>query len=213
MSKQKKIQYILVELAHHLPYSIFGVSTGLIVMGMLTSFAILVNGESMLPQASLELFHVFHPAHVLFSAVATTAMFWKHERNFIKASIVGIIGSVSICGLSDIFFPFWGGLLLGADMEFHICLIEEPGLVWTFAIVGVVSGLLVTQSFDHSTEYSHSVHVFVSSAASILYLLSFGVHDWIHVLGSVFIITIVAVMIPCCASDIVFPLACVHKKE
>ncbi len=212
MGKESKLQYVLVELALHLPYSIFGITTGLIAMGVLSFLAILARAESLLPQASMELFHVFHPAHVLMSAVATTAMFWKHEKRVLKAVIVGFIGSITICGISDILLPFLGGVILGSDMHMHICVIENPGVVFPFAVVGVIAGLLVTKSFERSTQYSHGAHVFVSSVASILYLLSFGLTDWIHLIGAVFLITIVAVMIPCCASDIAFPIACIHRN-
>ncbi len=212
MHNNSKPKQILIELIHHLPYSIFGVCIGIVFAGILTFFAILMQAEKLLPQASQELFHVFHPAHVLLSAVATTAMFWKHDnRNVVKAIFIGLFGSITICGISDIFFPYFGGLILGNSMHFHICIIEEPGLVFPFAIVGVLAGLAVTKSFEKSTEYSHSAHVFLSSVASILYLLSYGLQDWIHSLGAVFIITILAVMIPCCASDIAFPLACTHR--
>ena len=212
MAKESKSRYVLVELAYHLPYSIFGITVGLIAMGVLTFFAILMDAEGRLALASGELFHVFHPAHVLISAVATTAMYWKHEKRLIKAIFVGLIGSVVICALSDIFFPFVGGLSIGSNMSMHICIIEEPGLVFPFALIGVVAGLLVPQSFEKSTQYSHSAHIFISSAASILYLLGYGLTDWIHALGAVFFIIIIAVMIPCCVSDIVFPLTCVHRN-
>jgi len=211
MAKESKLRYVLVELGYHLPYSIFGITVGLIATGILSFFAILMRSEHILPMASSELFHVIHPAHILISAVATTAMFWKHEKTILKAACVGFIGSISICAISDIFLPFIGGLSLGSNMNMHICIIENPGSVFPFAIVGVAAGLLVTKSFEKSTQYSHSAHVFLSSAASILYLLGFGLTDWIHSIGAVFIIIIVAVMIPCCASDIVFPLACVHR--
>ncbi|MCK5013280.1 MAG: hypothetical protein KAS66_05640 [Candidatus Omnitrophica bacterium] len=211
MVKESKLRYVLVELAYHLPYSIFGITLGLLLMGILSFLAILMRAESLLPEASMELFHVFHPAHVLISAVATTAMFYKHEKRVLKAIAVGFFGSISICGLSDIFFPFAGGLILGAEMHMHVCVIENPGLIVPFALVGAVAGLLITKSLDKSTQYSHSAHVFISSAASILYLLGFGLTDWIHVVGAVFLITIVAVMVPCCASDIIFPLVCVHR--
>jgi hypothetical protein len=212
VTKQNRFQYILIELAHHLPYSIFGVTIGIILMGLLTFIAILTQTEDRMGIASQELFHVFHPAHILFSSVATTAMFWKHEKNWIKAIIVGFVGSVAICGLSDIIFPLIGGLILGFPMETHICILEEPGLIYPYAIMGIVSGFLVTETFERSTEYSHSAHVFVSSVASTLYLIAYGVTDWIHVGGAIFVITILAVMIPCCASDIAFPLFCLHKN-
>ena len=211
MGQESKLRYVLVELGYHLPYSIFGITVGLIAMGVLSFFAILMSAESLLPTASSALFHVFHPAHVLISAVATTAMFWKHEKRILKAAVVGLVGSVTICAISDIFLPIIGGSILGSNMLVHICILEEPGLVFPFAVIGVVAGLLITKSFEKSTQYSHSAHVFVSSAASILYLLGFGLTDWIHSIGAVFLVIIVAVMIPCCASDIVFPLACVHR--
>ena len=59
--KQHKFKYVIVELAHHLPFSIFGVTVGLIVMGFLTFFATLMQAETFLPEASEELFHIFHP--------------------------------------------------------------------------------------------------------------------------------------------------------
>ncbi len=211
MTKESKLRYVLVELAYHLPYSIFGITAGLVAMGVLSFLAILMQAEALLPEASIELFHVFHPAHMLISAVATTAMFYKHEKRIVKAVIVGFIGSVTICGISDIIFPFIGGLMLGQEMEMHICILANPNLVFPFLVVGVVAGLLLPQTSEKATQYSHSAHVFVSSAASILYLVGFGFTDWIHAVGAVFIITIIAVMIPCCVSDIVFPIACVHR--
>jgi hypothetical protein len=39
-----------------------------------------------------------------------------------------------------------------------------------------------------------------------MYLVAFGFEDWIGNLGMVFIFMTVAVMGPCCVSDIVFPL-------
>ncbi len=30
-----------------------------------------------------ELFYITHASHILFSAVATTAMFWKHEKKIL----------------------------------------------------------------------------------------------------------------------------------
>lgn len=212
VKEKKSAAYVLLELMHHLPYSIFGVTISLLLMGLMTFLAILIQSEGLLPQASSELFHVFHPAHVLFSAVASTAMFWKHEKNLIKAILIGLLGSITICGLSDIIFPLVGGFILGSDMHMHVCIIEAPFSIIPFAIVGVLAGLAATESFERSTEYSHSAHVFISSVASILYLIGYGVHDWIHVIGGVFLVTIIAVMIPCCASDIIFPIACLHKN-
>ncbi len=213
MKKDNKAKYILVELAHHLPYSIIGAMIALILMGVLTFFAVLMKAENLLPKATREFFHILHPVHILFSSVATTAMFWKHEKNIVKAVTIGFFGSILICGISDIILPFLGGIIFGANMIMHVCIIQKPLLILPFAIVGVLAGLLVTKSVEHSTEYSHSAHVLISSLASISYLLAYGLQDWIHMVGGVFIVTVLAVMVPCCASDIAFPLYCVNKKN
>ncbi len=209
--KENKFQYILVELGHHLPYTIFGVTMGLMLMGILTFFGILLRSEELLPQAAQELFHVSHASHILFSAVATTAMFWKHEKRMLKAMIVGFLGSIGICALSDTIFPTIGGNILGMGMKMHICVIEHPFLIIPFAVVGVIAGFLIPGSIEKSTEYSHSVHVLFSSISAILYLIAFGLNEWIHLLGGVFLVTVMSVMVPCCVSGIVFPLWCVHR--
>ncbi|MBU1997710.1 MAG: hypothetical protein KKF78_11240 [Candidatus Omnitrophica bacterium] len=184
--KNNKAKYVLLELINHLPFSIFGVVSGIIMIGLLTFVAIVSGGEGLLKHASGELFHVFHPVHVLLSAVATTAMYWKHERSLWKAIIIGLLGSILICGLSDTVFPILGGIILGADMHIHICLFEHSLLVLPFAILGIVVGLTIGNTLERPTEYSHSMHVFVSSAASILYLLSYGLDSWVYSLGGGF---------------------------
>ena len=209
--RENKFEYILVELGHHLPYTIFGVTIGLMLMGILTFFSVLMRSEDLLPTASFELFHVSHASHILFSAVATTAMFWKHEKRRLKAFLVGSLGSIGICALSDSIFPTIGGTLLGMNMRMHICIIEHPFLIIPFAAVGVMGGFLIPGAIEKSTEYSHSVHVLLSSISAILYLISFGMTEWIHMLGGIFLVTVVSVMVPCCLSGIAFPLWCVHR--
>ena len=211
MKEESKLKYIFVELVHHLPFSIFGVILSILLLGLLSFFVTIMRAQDISAAAFGELFHIFHPVHILFSAVATTSMFWKHERSIVKAVFIGFIGSVFICGLSDIILPFCGGILLGREMQLHICFIRHPVLILTFSSVGILAGLLINKNTRHSTEYSHSAHVFISSSASILYLISYGLTDWTHLIGAVFLIAVFAVMIPCCASDIVFPLACTHR--
>ncbi|NQT75254.1 MAG: hypothetical protein HQ566_01895 [Candidatus Omnitrophica bacterium] len=213
MKEENKLRHIIIELGAHLPYSIFGVLVGVVILGLLTFFTIILDVRHLLPRASEELFHVFHPAHVLLSAVVTTAMFWKHERRLIKTLLVGFFGSVAICGLSDILLPYMGGRILGIEMHLHICILEHPHIIIPFALIGVAVGFIIPGAIEKSTEFSHSIHVLVSSMASILYLISFGVTDWIRVSGGVFLITIIAVMIPCCLSDIVFPLFFVDSGQ
>jgi len=210
----EKYRYIGKELQHHLPFSIFSVAAGLIIVGILTFITELAGIGN--PSANFEeLFHIFHPLHILFSAVATTAMFWQNERNFIKALFIGIIGSLGICGISDIFIPYIAGILLGAKMELHICVIQHSQIVLPFLALGLVAGFLAPGNIEkaHGVVFSHSSHVFVSAAASIMYLVSFGMVHWIHQIGGILVFMVLAVVIPCCTSDIVFPLLCIKNPE
>lgn len=153
------------------------------------------------------LFHLFHPIHMLFSAAATTAMFWRYERRVLKALLIGLAGAIGVCGLSDIVMPHLALRMLGKVIPWHICVVQNPGMVLSFAAVGVLLGLAASQGVRHSTFFSHSLHVFSSTMASIFYLIGpFGQLAWIDSIGAVFLFIIFAVMVPCCLSDIVFPL-------
>ncbi len=200
---ESRLAHIGSELKEHLPYTIFSALIGMILLGVLTVFL----GESRLPSAANVLFHVFHPTHILFSAAATAAMFWRHDRRLPRAIGVGFVGSVGICGLSDAVFPFLGGTFLGMKMEMHICLIRHPFLILPFAVLGIFAGFLSASAYERkSTIFSHASHVFISSMASILYLVAFGLKAWVQTIGLIFVIVVLAVMIPCCTSDIIFPL-------
>lgn len=207
---RKNIKHVLTELKDHLPYSIFSVATGMIILGLLTFGAEIIGSRS-IADPSRGLFHIFHPIHLLFSATATTAMFWRHEKRFLKAVIIGFIGAVGICGISDILIPFIAGFLLGVKMHLHICIIEHPGLIFPFVLTGIFVGFIVPDTTQKSTIFSHAAHVFVSSMASILYLIGFGLTEWIHLAGVVFVYMLLAVIIPCCTSDIIFPLLLTKK--
>lgn len=159
------------------------------------------------PSFATHLFHLFHPAHMLFSAAATTAMFRRYDRKKGKAVLVGIIGAVGICGVSDILIPHASLILLGRQTAWHICILEHPDLVLPFAAIGVLMGLWAASDVLRSTLISHSLHVFTSTMASIFYLVgSLGAVAWINDIGQVFVFVVIAVMVPCCVSDIIFPL-------
>jgi hypothetical protein len=175
---------------------------------------IAAEGGAIMSRASYSVFHIFHPIHLLFSAIATTAMFWRYERRLFKAIIVGIIGSLGVCGLSDVFIPYLGAVILGVHgVQFHWCLTAHPMLVVPFTVVGVMIGLFAAETVERCTYYSHSAHVFVSSAASLFYLISFGMTDWASRLGPVFVLLLVAVTLPCCFSDIAFPLLMIRRES
>ena len=204
---------LLEELSVHLPYSLMAatIGTGLLLF---IAWVAKLQGTSQLSEKSSEtlLFHMFHPLHLFLSAAATTAMFWRHEKRFVKALGVGFFGTVIPCGLSDYVAPFLGGRLLGVPMALHICFIEHPQLVVSAVLLGMALGFFTADRIQHSTVFSHTAHVFVSSLATTLYLVSFGMNDWGRFLVAVFSITVAGVLIPCCFSDIVFPMICIEKK-
>lgn len=159
------------------------------------------------PVFARSFFHLFHPAHMLFSAAATAAMFVRYERRLGKAVIVGLIGAVGVCGISDVVMPHMSLLVLGVTMPWHICVWEHPDLVMPFAGVGVFIGIAASSGVSKSTVISHSLHVFSSTMASIFYMVGpLGVVAWIDRIGIVFMFVILAVLVPCCLSDIVFPM-------
>ena len=207
------------EFIYHFPFSLFSASLGIIVVALITAVVSptgggepqplhVEEGHGVLPAVLGKLFHVFHPIHILFSAIATTAMFWRFERKLFKAIVIGLVGSLGVCGISDIVIPFVGGLLSGKKMHLHLCLIEHPSLIVPFAALGVVVGIIAAGVLTErkSTVFSHSSHVLVSTMASLLYLVSFGFTDWMDHIFKVLAIVVIAVLIPCCTSDIVFPL-------
>ncbi|MBU2617059.1 MAG: hypothetical protein KKI07_00055 [Euryarchaeota archaeon] len=205
-SDDSTLGHIWDELRHHVPFTAFSVCVALILLGILTmAFSL---SKVQMSECCHELFHVFHPVHILFSATATTAMFWRHERKLLRAVIIGLIGSLGICGISDVFLPFLGGTVVSTEMEFHWCLIVHPMTIVPFAIFGVLLGLVSTDVVHGrgSTIFSHSSHVFISTMATMLYLMAFGFTEWIPHIAETFLIIFLGVMIPCCTSDIIFPL-------
>jgi len=206
---------LVTEFAHHLPYTIV---SSLIAMGAVWYF-----GVTQLPKLTSAghspwewSFHILHPMHVALSAIATTSVFWRHERKLLNALLVGFFGTVIPCGLSDYFFPFLGGRLLGQPVALHVCLVEEPRLILPFVGLGIIGGLLFEERLSGSSVFSHGAHVFVSSLASLLYLVSFGFTGWltdIHLLFPVFLLVVIAVWIPCCLSDIVIPVGAAHTHS
>ncbi len=202
---------VIVELSHHLPYTII---SSLIAMGIVWYFGT-TKPETLVIQAQGS-FHILHALHVCLSAIATTSVFWRYERRVAKALVVGLLGTIVPCGLSDYLFPFIGGRILGQAMELHLCIVEHPTLVIPFAALGVVGGLMFEERMAGSSFFSHGAHVFVSSLASLLYLVSFGFTAWMTNMGlvfPVFLVVVLAVWIPCCISDIVIPVSSAHGRD
>lgn len=208
---RQRLGDVIGELKDHLPFTVISSIVAMVLVGIMTAVVFALN-DDVVAQGSRKLFHIFHPIHILFSATATSAMFWRHEKKVAKAVLVGVLGSILICGISDAIIPFYSGYFLGRNFEFHICILEHPFIIIPFVIVGIVIGITAVEKVQKATFFSHSGHVFVSSMASMLYLIAFGLADWFNYVGYVFIIIIASVIIPCCTSDIIFPLLFTNGK-
>lgn len=192
---KSKLKHIATELKHHIPFTALGAVTGIILM------VIIVFGN-VPAQISHGVFYTLHPLHVLLSALVTTAMFKKHSPSGTWAAIaIGYFGSVGIATISDSIIPYLGGVLLGVGMEFHIGFIEKWWLVNPLALMGIIIGHL-----RPTTKFPHSGHVLLSTWASLFYFTAFGVTCWIPLLHFIFLFLFLSVWLPCCVSDIAFPL-------
>jgi hypothetical protein len=201
---------ILKELTRHIPFTILGAITGVIIMVVIVFF----NTPR---ETSSALFYTLHPAHVILSAMTTTAMYRLRGKGAIwKAIIIGYTGSIGIATLSDAVIPYLGGTLLNVTMEFHLPFIEteisplfgiaEWQLVNGAAILGIAIGY-----WKPATRFPHYGHVLLSTWASLFNFTAFGIANWIPLLPFIFIFLFLAVWLPCCLSDIVYPLLFIGK--
>jgi hypothetical protein len=183
------------ELKRHAPFTAVGALTGIALMALVVVCRV--------PHEVSEwAFDVLHPGHVFFSAVVTAALYRRYKRNLLLTAIIGYVGSVGIGTLSDIVLPYLGGRLVGAEMHhMHIGFIEHWYVVNPLALAGVVWAL-----WRPSTKLPHSAHMFLSTWASLFYLTAHGEANWLPLLPVIFVVLFVAVWLPCCLSDIVFPL-------
>lgn len=192
---------IIKELKEHTPFTIFGAATGVVLM-------LVVVLADFSAGVSETIFFTLHPAHVILSAFATTAMFRKYNPARLgTVLLVGYLGAVGIATLSDAVLPYLGGSLLGIDIELEIPVISEWWLINPAALLGIAIGY-----FWPRTRLPHFGHVLLSTWASLFYFAAFGVADWIPLLPFIFAFLFLAVWLPCCVSDIVFPLLFVPDK-
>lgn len=229
MSVKEKTKHILVELKGHAPFTLFGAVLGILFVLLFRN----INGAS-----SQTLFSIFHPAHVVLSAMVTASMFKLHAaKRFILVLVVGYIGSVGIATLSDIIIPHIGSHLLRLDIpthaelhhhnaqetethehksdehthtqvsehhrhKIHFGFIEEWYLVNPAALMGILIAYFLPR-----TKFPHAGHILISTWASSSYLLmDIQSNVTIASIAGIFATLFIAVWLPCCISDIVFPL-------
>jgi hypothetical protein len=197
-----ELRHVFKELKEHVPFTALGAGVGIVAMVAVIS--------AKLPQELSDYaFHILHPAHLLLSSIVTAAMFRLYRGSIGGAIAVGFLGAVAICTISDILLPHVGGALLGASMTLHLELLEHP---WSAIVPGAVGATIGTMVIRR-THCPHAVHVLISTLASLFYLVAYGVTVWLPVLPLVFAVLFIAVWVPCCASDVIFPLIFVREAK
>jgi hypothetical protein len=231
---RRRLRLILTELKNHAPFTLFGASTGMVCMLLFRNTG---------PDVNLRLFQVFHPGHVILSALVTASMYELYEgkAGIVKILLVGYFGSIGIATLSDCVLPFFGESLMGVAIPVHANLHEhneqahhEEGLeseanqkepsVWKRLHIGFIEewylvnpaallGILIA-FFRPRTRFPHAGHVLVSTWASSFHVLM-NTHRELTVviLLGIFVVLFIAVWLPCCISDIVFPLLFVGSDK
>jgi len=197
---------ILRELKNHAPFTLLGAITGILIM---------VFFQNIPHKISLNIFYVLHPIHVALSALVTTSMYKLHKCGEVRCNlpfllIIGFTGSIGIATISDSLIPYLGEVMLNMpNRGLHIGFIEKWWLVNPLAILGIAIAY-----FRPSTKFPHAGHVLLSTWASIFHIIMAvgSTLNWLSYIA-VLIFLFIAVLIPCCVSDIVFPLLFVGKSK
>lgn len=200
---------IVKELLQHSPFTVFGALSGIVLMFLFRNVSY---------DFSHKLFYVFHPLHVLLSAIVTASIYRLHTCPHGKGKlcnlpilfIVGYIGSIGIATLSDSIMPYMGEVLLHMPhRHHHIGFLENWWLISGIAIVGIIIAY-----FNPTTKFPHSGHVVISTWASLFHIMmAKGEQTTVLIYLSIFLFLFLAVWVPCCLSDIIFPLLFVKNQK
>lgn len=210
------------EIICHLPYAIFSVAIAMIVLNFIPLGHAHAHAHAHAAgcchsSMAYRLFHTFHFLHLLFAGAGTVLTFRRYAKGILGTLLVGLLVPTFFCTLSDALLPYIGGLAAGLTMEMHWCFLSHLDTVLPFLVGGILCGWImsghhVSKQQFYST-WSHFFHIFISSMASILYLVSFGFNDWWQRMGFIFIYAVLVVLIPCTLADIVVPMACAKFKK
>ncbi len=234
MSVREKAKHIFVELKGHAPFTLLGALLGILFMLLFRKVS---------ETGSYTVFAIFHPTHVVLSAMVTASMFKLHatKKVLLLVLVVGYFGSVGVATLSDIVIPHIGTHLLGLNVpthaklhhhqststnkatttishkhdehinnheiehhesKIHLGFIEEWYIVNPAALLGVFIAYFLPR-----TKFPHAGHVLASTWASSSYLMM-NIQSEITFAAAIgiFATLFIAIWVPCCISDIVFPL-------
>ncbi len=220
-----KLTPVFAELKNHAPFTLFGAFTGILCM------LLFKNLDNV---TSLRLFQVFHPTHVVLSAIVTSSLysFYKKKTSLLVLLIIGYVGSVGVATLSDCILPFYGETLLGVAVpsehtqttnqnqeaagenidkkpDIHLGFIEEWYIVNPAAILGILIAYFLPR-----TKFPHAGHILISTWASSFHILM-NTHSVLspQLLIGIFVVLFISVWLPCCVSDIIFPMLLVKPDE
>lgn len=202
------VRQISIELKNHAPFTFFGAFTGIIVM---------IFFHQLQSHTSYTIFYILHPLHVLLSSLVTSSIFKIHKYKGLKNGhilplllIIGYTGSVGIATISDSIIPFLGESLLNLPKkEIHIGFVEKWWLVNPMAFLGIAISY-----FRPTTKFPHGGHVLLSTWASLFHMIM-ALGNNLNIISyiGIFLFLFLAVWIPCCISDIVFPLLFVKEQR
>jgi hypothetical protein len=210
---QVSYSYIANELRRHAPFTIFGALTGIVAIAFF---------QAMPERNAYTVFYVLHPIHVLLSALATASMYRLHTCERISGAcvkghcnlwlllVIGYLGSVGIATLSDSIIPYLGETMLNLpNRGMHLGFIEKWWVVNPLAALGVLIAC-----YRPSTRFPHAGHVLLSTWASLFHIIMAVGEQlaWITYVV-VFVFLALAVWLPCCLSDIVFPLLVARQER
>lgn len=204
---------IIHELRHHGPFTFLGAALGVAIVFTIQRIA----PDMLNTERATTLFEFSHPLHVVLSAMVTAALYKNYrgrpqhtKTGLLAVVLVGYFGSIGIATLSDCLVPYWTELLLGMEhAHAHLGIVEMPVIINLAALLGIGAAFFTSQ-----TLFPHGGHVLLSTASSLFHILraqatAFTLLEGILITVFMFI----AVWIPCCLSDIVFPIIFVRKKN
>ena len=224
---RQKLGAIFSELEHHAPFTLIGATSGIVCMLLFR------NAPA---EVSHRLFLVFHPGHVILSAIVTTSLFRLYDKRagLLKIVVIGYLGSIGVATVSDCVLPFFGENILGVALPSHAAIHDHeaepaeergtetasttqvPGIRehlhlgfiedWYVVNPAAILGIIIAY-FWPRTRFPHAGHVLISTWASSFHVLMNTHRELTPMMFvGIFIVLFIAVWLPCCVSDIIFPL-------
>jgi hypothetical protein len=204
------------ELKAHAPFTIAGALVGV---------AFMIIFRNIDTEHAEVMFGIFHPGHIFLSAMVTASVFTIHlkKKKFLLVLVVAYVGSIGVATLSDSIVPYIGSKIFTLsipthdhgqdeehteqcqgehDDELHLGFLEHWYVVHPAALIGILIGWFIPRS-----KCPHAAHVLLSTWASSAHILmNSNPAMTLPIIVEIFGILFIAVWLPCCISDIIFPL-------